>query len=254
MHYNLETFTEFLKGINLEDYKNRFSQIKTVEMDLPKNIQALDIIYEQYWDNNTDMYNNTPITFDDFYAIYYKSKEKNIRDFWNKSGFGLECDCFPRGLKARIYRTWASLVTQIHAGYVAESVFGDGMIEQNSDLDHKGIDILIHYKGCNIGIQIKKESKRPEIDRMYNFSDRSHKGGKKEFKNLDIIDIWYVVPNPNDYNSPYYKNKNRKGELRDSVKSFIKFNNNNGTLDRLENGFVIFTPREFEIIKSLMDN
>lgn len=47
MHYDLNTFTEFLKEINLEDYKNRFSQVKIVEMDLPKNIQALDLIYEQ---------------------------------------------------------------------------------------------------------------------------------------------------------------------------------------------------------------
>lgn len=221
MHYDLNTFTEFLKGINLVEYKNRFSQVKIVEMDLPKNIQALDLIYEQYWNKNFYVSNNTPIAFDDFYDIYYNGKEKEIKEFWAKSGFGLDCDCFPRGLKARIYRTWASLITQIHAGYVAESVFGDGTIEQNSDLDHKGIDILIHYKGSNVGIQIKKESRRPEISRMYNFSDRSHKGGKKEFKDLDIIDIWYVVPNPNDYSFPYYKSKNRNGELRDSVKSFI---------------------------------
>lgn len=250
MHFDLKIFEDFLKSVPLEEYRKKYANIKIVEMDLPKNIQILDLMYAVYWNDNRQ-YGDKPYSFDQFYEIYYKSKEEEIRKFWHKSGFGLDCECFPKGLKARIYRTWASLITQIQAGYMAESVFGKGNIEQSSELDHRGVDILIHYKGSNIAIQIKKESKRPEVGRMY--AHRIRKEPNKSIKDFDIVDIWYVVPQEKDYFSPLYKVGKRKGELKDSIKSFVKYNSKDGTLNRLDNGFVIFTSKEFEIIKALFD-
>lgn len=245
MRYTLEQFEAFLKNINLEDYRNRFSQIKTVEMDLPKNIQALDSIYNVYW-NRDFISTETPPSFDEYYDIYYNSCQSDIETFWGKTGFGKDCDCFSKGLKARIYRTWASLITQIHGGYVAETVFGADSISQSTELDHKDIDILATYKGEEIKIQIKKESHRPEIGRM-------HKGMEAIEEN-GVYNIWYVVPKAEDYeSSPFYKVGKQKGELRNSLKTFVKYNPD-GTLDRLPNGFVIFTKKEFELIKQSIDN
>lgn len=243
MKYNLETFNNFLNNIDLQKYKNEYSKIKIVEMDLPRDIQALNSIYKFYWDKEDNTL-NPPLSFDDFYKAYYNNCEEKIKLFWDKSGFGKECDCFQKGLKARIYRTWASLITQIHAGYVAESVFGENSVEMSTELDHKGIDILVHYKNKDIKIQIKKDSKRPEIARMHS---------NTESVNSDIYNIWYIVPTPKDYNNPYYSAKSKHGELRNSVKPFIKYNSE-GTLDRMENGFVIFTKKEFELIKNDLDN
>ena len=246
MHYTLDDFTNFLRTVDLNSYREQFSKIKTVEMDLPRNIQALDSIYRIYWNNDYTLSGSIP-TYDEYYELYYKSCEENIKTFWANTGFEMDCQCFPKGLKARIYRTWASLITQIHAGYVAESVFGNGSVEQSTDLDHKDIDILAHYKGRDIKIQIKKESHRPEIGRMHKGMSAIEKEG--------IFNIWYVVPNPNEYlYDPYYKVKARKGELRDSLKSFIKYNPEEGTLDRLDNGFVIFTQKEFILIKEAIDS
>ena len=245
MHFDLEKFTKFLKEIDLNKYSD-YKKIKIVEMDLPKNIQALDTIYEVYWDSKGVGLIEPP-SFEKYYKIYYASCISEIKEFWKKTGFGLECDCFPKGLQARIYRTWASLITQIHAGYVAESVFGDNTVEQSTELDHKGIDILVHYKNNDINIQIKKDSHRPEIGRM-------HKGMKAVEEN-GTFNIWYNVPDINQYNNdPYYKIKKREGELRDSLKPFIKFNPKDGTLDMLDNGFVIFTKKEFELIKNEFDS
>ena len=64
--------------------------------------------------------------------------------------------CFYKGLKARIYRTWASLITQIQGGYVAESVFGKGTVKMSEALDHKGADIQVNYKGHILNYQVKK--------------------------------------------------------------------------------------------------
>jgi len=41
MHLN--NFDEFLKTLDLTSYREKYSRIKIVEMDLPKNIQAADL-------------------------------------------------------------------------------------------------------------------------------------------------------------------------------------------------------------------
>ncbi|MDR1361245.1 MAG: TaqI family restriction endonuclease [Rickettsiales bacterium] len=226
-----QQFTDFCKTIDLQYYRERYSKIKIVEMDLPPSIHALDTIYENYWDNANDL--DFPPSYEEYYDIYYNRHKAKIKEFWKITGFGLDCDCFKNGLEARIYRTWASLITQIHAGYVAESVFGIGNIEMSTKLDHEGIDILVHYKDIDIKIQVKKDTARREIARM----DRASKG--------DIIDIYYVVPS--DYDIPYYSIKSKQGQLRPWANEFVKFNPD-GTMDRLDNGFVIFVKKVFEDI------
>ncbi|MBO4694838.1 MAG: TaqI family restriction endonuclease [Clostridia bacterium] len=242
MRYTLDVFEQFLKTVDLESYRERFTHIKTVEMDLPPKIQALDTIYEIYWDKSKNGATNPP-SFDEYYDYYYTKNEAEINNFWDTTGFGKECDCFKRGLKARIYRTWASLITQIHAGYVAETVFGKDTVEQSTVLDHNGIDILVKYKNNDIKIQVKKDSKRPEISRMHG-AEKNENG---------YFYIWYVLVQPSDYANPYYVKKPREGQLRDSVKAFVKYNKENGTLDRFDNGFVVFTTKEFELIKQEFD-
>ena len=234
MHYTLTQFTEFLSGIDLAFYRSQYSHIKIVEMDLPKQIQALDTIYSSYW--NYEDGSPQPLDFYNYYNYYCTSCLNDISIFWRKSGFGMGCSCFPRGLVARIYRTWASLITQVHAGYVAESVFGAGKVHMSTELDHKNIDILVTRPGqSDLKIQIKKVTHRPEIARR-----QEHEADED-----GIIPIWYVTPKSEDYwNNPYYVSSSRRGELRDSLRDFVRFNPN-GTLDMLPNGFVVFTPEVF---------
>ncbi|MBI3034473.1 TaqI family restriction endonuclease [Candidatus Woesearchaeota archaeon] len=98
-------FEQFLESVDLGRYREKYRPIKLVEMDLPKNIHALATIYRTYWEEKRF------IDFDEFYSEYLKEKESNLEDFRIKIGM---CDkCFYKGLPARIYRTWASLITQI---------------------------------------------------------------------------------------------------------------------------------------------
>ncbi len=103
MRYTLSEFTNFLNTVRLAEYREKYSQIKIVEMDLPKNIQAIKFLYEVYWDKENKF--SKPLMFDEFYDYYYDSCKDKINEFWDKSGFGKDCDCFQKGLKARIYRT-----------------------------------------------------------------------------------------------------------------------------------------------------
>ena len=145
-------------------------------------------------------------------------------------------NCFYRGLPARIYRTWASIITQIHAGYVAESVFGDGTIAMSAELDHQGADFQVVYKNKTLNYQVKKATFSREV--------RQEKKSKNQIKG-EFIDIKYEVPSDD-----YFKNSKKKdGEYKLPYLRFIE----NKELKRFPNGFVVFTPFPFEKKKREID-
>ncbi|MDD4411958.1 MAG: TaqI family restriction endonuclease [Bacilli bacterium] len=226
---NLEKFSKFLKTVDLHAYRDRFRPIKIVEMDLPKDIQAISLLYKIYWDEKKF------IDYDDFYKEYLKRLGDNIEGFRKKI---LMCDkCFYLGLPARIYRTWASIITQIHAGYVAESVFGAGSVEMSEILDHQGADFRVTYKSKKLNYQVKKETHSREV--------RKQKESKIKLDG-EFIDILYNVPTNDIFDNP----KTKKGEWRKPYKEFIA----NKNLERFSNGFVVFTPTIFEIKKKEIDS
>ena len=216
----LRQFDEFLESVNLSDYRKKFRPIKIVEMDLPKNIQAIRLLYEVYWDKKSFL------DFDIFYGEYLKKLKKELEEFRVKTTMCRKC--FYSGLPARIYRTWASIITQIHGGYVAESVFGEGAVEMSEELDHQGADFRVTYKGIKLNYQVKKETYSREVRKS------------KEVKNKldgEFVDILYNVPGNDIFENP----KTKKGEFR---KPYLKFMSNR-CLKRFGNGFVVFTPLMF---------
>ena len=46
----LDKFEKFLKSVDLNAYREKYRPIKLVVMDLPKEIQAIAMLYEVYWD------------------------------------------------------------------------------------------------------------------------------------------------------------------------------------------------------------
>jgi hypothetical protein len=241
----LEKFEKFLKTVDLQSYRKQYSHIKIVEMDLnlPKDmyekfnvdrqyIQAINLLYKIYWNDKKF------IPFDEFYDIYLQEKKKLLEEFRKHTEM---CkDCFYKGLKARIYRTWTGLITQIHAGYVAESVFGTGSVNMSRELDSMGADIQVEYQGHVINYQVKKES----------YS--GVKSAKPERVSKDLkgepAPLYYEVPNSDIFDDP----KTNKGEYRKPYTRFIE----DKRTERLPNGFIIFTkeaflPKKKEIDKSL---
>lgn len=225
----LENFGKFLQSVNLNAYREKYRPIKLVEMDLPKEIQAIEMLYKVYWDEKRF------IDFEDFYKEYLNAYKSEIEKFRVKITM---CeDCFYRGLPARIYRTWASIITQIHAGYVAESVFGEGSVKMSADLDHQGADFQVDYRSKILNYQVKKTSFSREV--------RQEKKTKNKIKG-QFIDIKYEVPSEDYFKNP----KKRDGEYK---LPYLRFTQNK-ELKRLPNGFVVFTPHTFEAKKKEIDN
>ncbi|MBI4215176.1 MAG: TaqI family restriction endonuclease [Parcubacteria group bacterium] len=225
----LKKFEQFLESVDLMGYREKYRPIKIVEMDLPKEIQAINMLYNVYWEKKKFL------NFEKFYDEYLQEHKTEIDNFQGKTGM---CKiCFGKGLPARIYRTWASIITQIHAGYVAESVFGDGTVEMSSELDHKGADFQVKYRGKILNYQVKKKSLGREV--------RQEKPRSKNSLLGKFVDIKYEVPSSGYFENPKKKN----GEYKLPYKRFKE----NKELKRFPNGFVVFTPYAFEQKKKEID-
>jgi len=46
----LNKFEKFLQSVDLNAYRGKYRPIKLVEMDLPKDVQAISLLYKIYWD------------------------------------------------------------------------------------------------------------------------------------------------------------------------------------------------------------
>lgn len=226
----VQKFDNFLQSVDLKSYRDMYRPIKIVEMDLPKEVQAINMLYKVYWDEKKFL------SFEDFYKEYLNSQKTEIESFRQK--ITMCRDCFYRGLPARIYRTWASIITQIYAGYIAESVFGEGTVEMSGELDHQGADFQVRYKEKIFNYQVKKKSFSGEV--------RRGKGGVKNKIDGKFIDINYEVPS-----SDYFENPKKKdGEYKLPYKRFQE----NPELKRFSNGFIVFAPYAFEQKKNQIDN
>lgn len=225
---HVEELEKFLKTLDLKAYRDTYRPVKLVEMDLPKDIQAVALTYKIYWNEKRF------INYDDFYNEYAMTYEAGIENFRQKITM---CeDCFYRGLPARIYRTWASIITQIHAGYVAEAVFGPGSVAMSAELDHNGADFQVNYKGRLLNYQVKKTTYSREV--------RKAKVSKRQIPGRSI-DIAYDVPSEDYFVNP----RKLDGEFKAPYVRFIE----NKELKRFPNGFVVFTTARFDVDKKAID-
>lgn len=234
----VDKFEEFLQSVDLGAYREKYRLIKIVEMDLPKDMQAIELLYKIYWQERNS--GGEFPDYDNFYREYFKKYKKEILAFQRKTGMCLRC--FRKGLPARIYRTWASIITQIHAGYVAESVFGQGTVDMSAELDHQGADFQVKYRGRVLNYQVKKKTFSREVRQAKTIKDKI----RGEF-----LDIFYEVPPYERIRNPYQKDG--KKYYSDYITFKEKFLDA-GALKVLENGFVVFTPLVFENKKKELEN
>jgi len=76
----VQKFDNFLQSVDLKSYRDMYRPIKIVEMDLPKEVQAINALYKVYWDQKKFL------SFEDFQAevrSLYTGKG-NVRDWYQK--------------------------------------------------------------------------------------------------------------------------------------------------------------------------
>jgi hypothetical protein len=231
---DFERFRRFLESIPLDKYREELKDVKWVEQDLYKELLPLESIFKYYWETREFL------SFEDWFENFWReintipekkeALEKFKRYYFNRE-LG-ENDWFRKGFKARMYRTWISLLTQLDFCYVFEYVVSrKGLNLQlvcNADLDAKGIDAMVN----DIGFQIAKISERKEA-----------RAGKTKKK---IVPIPYAVYNLEEMKRRMESPRTRKKEVYiRKLKAFDKY------FSVLKNGFVVFKE---EYIERVVDN
>ena len=223
MSDQLEQFEDFLAGINLEFYRDQYRRIKIVELDMPRNVQALATMYDEYWRRRKDWPD-----YPAFYKIYADNLAKELEAWRIDALFSSET--FYRGLPARIYRTWASLLTQIQGAYVAETIYGVGNVTMSVNDDLRGKDLVIDLGAPGkLPVQIKKLSERAEAQRS---TGRGSQRNRQRY-----IQVQYAVPSvapltkAGKPRKPYTDREHRWGDR----------------LKRLDHGFIVFRPQMFAL-------
>jgi hypothetical protein len=229
----LRKYREFLKTIPLDKYRENLKDIKWVEQDLPQEILPQASIFHYYWNKRVFL------KFEEWFESFWKEintrpENKEVLKKFKKYYFDKNNDgWFKKGFKARMYRTWISVLTQLDFCYMFEYLCAeegkDLHLEANAELDvKKGIDAKVN----NIGFQIAKISQRKEARTA---------GGKKK-----VITIPYVVWNPDELKKKIQNPRTRiKETYQRMVDSFEKY------FIKLENGFVVFNE---SYLKPIIDN
>jgi len=221
-HFGFNTEEQFVKWLHLNEYSNGIHPINfiTIEQEPLSNDYPFPS-FENFWKE----YKNN-IDLNDFIAqhqnfididiiksqiihemrnnpkIFELLKEEDVRTEKTEElikGYILV------GLKARMYRTWVSLLTQLDLSYTWNKTVNTFKMDSDVILDLKGIDIYGKINNSFIGIQIKKRSRRHEALKIVE--------GETPIKTINI---------------PYDLNFEDDGYLRDKLTKF-------------DNGFVVFT-------------
>jgi len=229
---DLKKYRNFLASIPLDKYREELKDVKWVEQDLPREILPLASIYRYYWEERQFL------TFDVWFECFWAELNNNPQSrealksfkkyFFDKDNDGW----FKRGFRARMYRTWISVLTQLDFCYMFEYVCAkEGknlQLECNAELDIKGIDAKVN----DICFQVTKISQRKE----------ARTAGKKK----RLVTILYVVYDIEVFKariqSPRVRNK---AGYQKALDSFYKY------FIQLQNGFVVFSEN---YLKQIIDN
>lgn len=232
----LEKFEAFLETIPLDSYRRELEPIKTVEQDLPNNLNPLPAIYDKYWVSAPTKFPN----FEDFFDKWWEEHLRPLDDFIRKYFWGCSHEFVYLGFKARLYRTLISVLTQFHFAY-SWLAYCQLPLEASADLDMKGIDALVHCQEKTVALQIKKETYRAEARERGRFA-------RRKIPVTFTVEIPYTIAPPDEWQQRV--EKARKEETRKQYKLFTLLARK---LQRwLSNGFVVFQPDYPRLVEQLV--
>lgn len=233
----LNSYRIFLESIPLKRYREELKDVKWVEQDLYSEMLPLASIFRNYW------HAQNFLDFESWFEQFWEELHSNPQSLvalknFKKYHFDKDDDgWFKLGFKARMYRTWISVLTQVDFYYVFVYVCTrqkkEINFEANAELDKRGIDLRIG----ELDFGISKISQRKE----------ARAGGSVK----KTIVLPYTVFNISEFvrlsNSPRVSPDNRVA-YRKSVEAFNKY------FIQLSNGFVVFGEQYVDLIVKNINN
>lgn len=164
-----------MKILDIDSYPNLLDHLKLSSIDVCKIIENYDLSFPQTRNYEVENKIKFPMFLTPFYKyVYYNNDILNQSDFHNyylsenKTYFD-ENTFKPEileGLRARIFRTYPSLVRDLHFGLFVKENIEEGQIIYNRNLDTKeGIDLLIKLKDTLYAINLFTDTKNSRLSR-----------------------------------------------------------------------------------------
>lgn len=234
----LQSYRKFLESIPLDDYREKFRIVKWVEQDLPRDLLPQGSIFRHYW------HEQNFIDFESWFEDFWEELQTDVmsvaalKDF-KKYYFDKNNDgWFKLGFKARMYRTWTAVLTQLDFcymfAYVCHKQGRSVNLEANAELDISGIDLRVG----NIDFEVGKITQRKEA--------RSAAAARR-----NRIRIPYAVFNVGEYERKSHSSRvspSSRIEYRNALQAFHKY------FVLLKNGFVVFSEHYVDqVVRNLDD-
>lgn len=230
----LEKFEKFLGGIPLDWYREELMTVKTVEQNLSKELNPLPFIYKYYWIPQNP--SNFP-SYEDFFTQWWEEHLNPLDDFISKYLWGCSYQFVKLGFKARIYRTFISVLTQFHFAYTWLAHCKQPL-EASAELDMKGIDALVKFQDAEVALQVKKQTYRSEARGAGRFAKRAPQA------QLTVEVPYTLIRGSMKKRTGKQEEKKEHKLLRNLAKDFQNW---------LPNGFVVFKPEYPLYVEQLVD-
>ncbi|MCS7192767.1 MAG: TaqI family restriction endonuclease [Armatimonadetes bacterium] len=232
----LERFEAFLETIPLEHYRKELVPVKTVEQDLPKDLNPLPAIYTNYWRSQTAEFPN----YEEFFRKWWTEHLKPLDAFIRKYFWGCSYEFVYLGFKARIYRTLISVLTQFHFAY-SWLAYCQLPLEASAELDMQGIDALVTAGEIKVAFQVKKETYRSEARESGRFARR-----KLQFQ--FAVEVPYTITRPEEWKQKATRARN--DQTKEQARLFALLAER---FQRwLPNGFVVFQANYPRLMERLV--
>lgn len=180
-----------MKILNVNSYPNLLDNLRLTSSEVCKIIESYNLSFPQVRNDKAEwkiafpmfltpfykyVYNNNGVLKQDEFYNYYISENKAYFDAISFEPEILE------GLKARIYRTYPSLVRDLHFSLFVKENIKEAQIVYNRKLDvEEGIDLLIKLKDILYAINLFTDTTRAHIGRE-----------KKVFRHTPFENVKYV--------------------------------------------------------------
>lgn len=161
---NLQLYRRFLESIPLEKYRDELKDVKWVEQDLYPELLPQESMFSLYWQEHKFL--DFESWFEAFWQELHKDESKlsALRNFkayyFDKHNDGW----FKLGFKARMYRTWTAVLTQLDFCYMFDFICEKRQLniklECNAALDVKGIDARVGSVNLGIGKMTQRKEAR----------------------------------------------------------------------------------------------
>jgi len=232
----LSTFEQYLASIPLERYRNALQKVKIVEQDLPPALNPLPAIYEAFWIKEPRPFPD----YETFFEQWWQDHLKPLDDFIRQYFWGCSHEFVFLGLKARLYRTLVSVLTQFHFAY-SWRAHCELPLDSSAELDMKGIDGLVRCEGVTVALQVKKETYRSEARSAGRFASR------KRYASW-AIEVPYTVTPREELRRTL--ERSRKPDARERYELLLLLAER--WQRELSNGFVVFQPEYPRLVEKLI--